>query len=92
VLMIGLDSQVAYQRMDRMEGLLTNVNVMGADQPLTIGISHAFENFSDINDLENTIAKADAMMYLNKQQRKQLKSDQPPPNYGSAHKQIPAHR
>ena len=61
--------------MVKMEKLLTDVNVMGTDQPLTIGISHAFEYFTDINDLENTIAKADAMMYLNKQQRKAHRSD-----------------
>lgn len=75
VIMVGLDAEIAYKRMVKMEELLTDVNVMGADQPLTIGISHAFENFTDINDLENTIAKADAMMYLNKQQRKAHRSD-----------------
>ncbi len=84
VIMIGLDAQVAYRRMERIEGLLTNVNVMGADKPLTIGVSHAFENFADVNDLENTIAKADAMMYLNKQQRKEQKRDQIPPAYRAA--------
>ncbi|MFN0278007.1 MAG: GGDEF domain-containing protein [Pyrinomonadaceae bacterium] len=73
VIMIGLDAQTAYQRTVRIETLLTNVDVFGADQPLTIGVSHAFENFSDLKDLENTIAKADAMMYLNKQQRKAQK-------------------
>ncbi len=77
VIMIGLDAQVAYQRMVRMEGLLTNVDVAGADEPLTVGVSHAFENFTDINDLENTIARADAMMYLNKQQRKAVKYRMP---------------
>lgn len=78
VLMIGLDAQVAYQRMGRMETLLTDVDVIGADQPLSIKVSHAFENFNDINDLENTIAKADAMMYMNKQQRKAAKKNQIP--------------
>jgi len=80
VIMIGLNANVAYQRMVRMETLLTDVDVPGADRPLTIGVSHAFENFTDINDLENTIAKADAMMYLNKQQRKAIKYNMPPPN------------
>jgi diguanylate cyclase (GGDEF)-like protein len=92
VLMIGLDAQVAYRRMDRMEGLLTNVNVMGADEPLTIGVSHAFENFTDINDLENTIAKADALMYLNKQQRKDRQRGHLPSNYQTAEAQISVHR
>ncbi|CAN5423949.1 hypothetical protein BH10ACI3_BH10ACI3_10810 [soil metagenome] len=70
VIMIGLDAQMAFERMIRLESLLTNVEVAGADKPLTIRVSNAFENFSDLGDLENTIAKADAMMYLNKQQRK----------------------
>ncbi len=92
VIMVGLDAQIAHRRMERMEGLLTNVDVMGADTPLTIGVSHAFENFSDVNDLENTIAKADAMMYLNKQQRKALKPDMIPPIRSSANTQLPAPR
>lgn len=77
VIMIGLDAQAAHQRSVRIETLLTNVDVHGADQPLTIGVSHAFENFTDLKDLENTIAKADAMMYLNKQQRKVQKQTVP---------------
>ncbi len=84
VLMVGLDAQTAYQRMARMETLLTDVDVKGANEPLTIGVSRAFENFSDLADLENTIAKADAMMYLNKQQRKTLKHAQVLPNQHSA--------
>ncbi len=88
VIMIGLDAQVAYQRMVRMERLLTNVDVVGADQPLTIGVSHAFENFSDLQDLENTIAKADAMMYLNKQQRKAIKYNRVPPNQMSKNSEV----
>ena len=70
VIMIGLDAQAAYGRMEKFEKMLTNVAVEGADKLFTIGVSHAFENFGDLADLENTIAKADAMMYLNKQQRK----------------------
>ena len=83
VIMIGLDAQTAYQRMARMEALLTNVDVKGAAQPLTIGVSRAFENFADLADLENTIAKADAMMYLNKQQRKASKMGSVPPKQSS---------
>jgi len=70
VIMIGLDADAAYRRMEKFEKMLTNVAVEGADKFLTIGVSHAFENFEDLAELENTIAKADAMMYLNKQQRK----------------------
>ena len=73
VIMIGLDADAAYQRMEKFERMLTNVSVEGSDKLLTIGVSHAFENFGDLGDLENTIAKADAMMYLNKQQRKEAR-------------------
>lgn len=89
VIMVGLDAEIAYKRMVKMEELLTDVNVLGADQPLTIGISHAFENFTDINDLENTIAKADAMMYLNKQQRKAHRSDLALPSQPLLNNQLP---
>lgn len=92
VIMVGLDAEIAYKRMVKMEELLTDVNVLGADQPLTIGISHAFENFTDINDLENTIAKADAMMYLNKQQRKAHRSDLALPSQPLLNNQLPAQR
>jgi diguanylate cyclase (GGDEF)-like protein len=80
VILIGLDAQAAYQRMERIEGMLTDVHVEGAGRPLTIHVSHAFENFSDLGELETTIEKADAMMYLNKQQRKADTKDilQPP--------------
>ncbi len=77
VIMIGLDAEAAYQRMEKFEKLLTNIAVEGADKLLTLGVSHAFENFSDLADLENTIARADAMMYLNKQQRKASKTAPP---------------
>lgn len=89
--MVGLDAQTAYRRMVRMESLLTNVDVSGTDVPLTIGVSHAFENFTDLNDLENTIAKADAMMYLNKQRRKAIRYDKIPPKPAS-HDREPIHR
>jgi len=91
VIMVGLNANVAYQRMFRMETLLTDVDVPGADVPITIGVSHAFENFADINDLENTIARADAMMYLNKQQRKAIKYKLPPPD-SHVSQQVLAHR
>ena len=91
VIMIGMDAQVAYQRMPRLDALLTNIDVMGAGQPLSIGVSHGFDNFTDVNDLESTIAKADAMMYLNKQQRKALKYNQVPSNQPPFGTGVPLH-
>jgi hypothetical protein len=77
--------------MERMEILLTNVDILGADKPLSIKVSHAFEDFIDVNDLENTIAKADAMMYLNKQQRKAQKQKKVPPGHQPVANSVPVH-
>lgn len=70
VIMVGLDAVTAYERISRMENLLTNIRIDGVTQPMTIRVSHAFEDFGDIKDLEATIEKADAKMYLEKQRRK----------------------
>ncbi len=87
VIMIGLDAPTAYERMVKIENLLTNVDIAGADRRISIRVSHAFEDFTDINDLENTIAKADASMYLNKQQRKAAK-DRVPPNQPAVESEV----
>lgn len=70
VIMIGLDSEIAQERMTRMERMLTNISVEGVYKPITIRVSHAFENFEGTANIELTIEKADAKMYLQKQQRK----------------------
>ena len=72
VIMVGLDSDTANSRMSRMDDMLSNVRIEGVKQPMTIGVSHAFEDFSDLNDLEDTIQRADAGMYRQKQIRKGL--------------------
>ena len=79
VIMIGLDSETAFSRMGRMEKMLSNVRVEGIKQLLTIGVSHAFEDFADLGDLEATIKRADAGMYKQKQKRKGLAVDGQPP-------------
>jgi diguanylate cyclase (GGDEF)-like protein len=75
VIMIGLDSDMANSRMARMERLLTNVKIEGVDHPISISVSHAFEDFDDLADLEGTIKRADAGMYRQKQIRKALISE-----------------
>lgn len=71
VIMIGLDAESAYQRIPRMERGLANVMLDGAPYPMTLTVSHAFQNFASLSELETTIAKADANMYLQKQGRKE---------------------
>ena len=75
VLMIGIDSAVANSRMDRMGKMLTNIMIEGVNRPMTIGVSHAFENFADLPDLESTISRADAGMYRQKQLKKGLREE-----------------
>jgi diguanylate cyclase (GGDEF)-like protein len=72
VLMIGLNAETATSRMARIERMLSNVRIEGVFQPLSIGVSHAFEDFAELSDLENTIERADAKMYRQKQLRKSL--------------------
>lgn len=74
VIMIGLDSETANSRMGRMERMLTDIRIDGVNQPMTIGVSHAFEDFNGLHDLEATIKRADAGMYKQKQIRKGLGS------------------
>ncbi|MBX7061231.1 MAG: GGDEF domain-containing protein [Pyrinomonadaceae bacterium] len=70
VLMIGLDSELASERMSRLDGLLTNISLDGLRTPISISVSRAFENFSELDRLENAIERADAKMYLEKERRK----------------------
>ena len=72
VLMVGLDAATATTRLARMEQLLSKVRIEGVYQPLSIGVSHAFEDFDDLSKLEATIEAADAKMYRQKQIRKGL--------------------
>lgn len=72
VLMVGLDAATATTRLAKMEQLLSKVRIEGVYQPLSIGVSHAFEDFDDLSKLEATIEAADAKMYRQKQIRKGL--------------------
>ena len=72
VIMIGLDSETAATRMARLERMLNGVQIDGVSIPISIGVSHAFANFDDLNNLEATIRRADAGMYRRKQIRKGL--------------------
>ncbi len=75
VIMIGLDSVAANARMDRMGKMLTGVRLDGLREPINIGVSHAFADFLDLDDLEGTIRRADAGMYREKQKRKGVLHD-----------------
>lgn len=78
VIMIGFGSDVANSRMSKMEKLLSNVRIEGVNHPLAIGVSHAFEDFANLHDLEAAISRADAGMYKQKQIRKGLAGESEP--------------
>ena len=71
VIMVSMNAELARERMHELELLLTEIFVEGADEPLTIGVSYGFEDFSDITDLEQAVKSADEKMYRRKQERKQ---------------------
>ncbi len=71
VIMIGFDAKPADERMKKMESLLSSTLIKGVDHPIAIGVSHGFENFADLDDLEATIKQADAGMYRSKKIRKE---------------------
>lgn len=74
VLMIGISAEAATVRMRKVEEILKGITIDGVPYPLTICVSHAFENFTSLSEIEDTIQKADAGMYRVKQTRK-LKQD-----------------
>ena len=70
VIMVGLDSATANERMKKMERLLSAVKIDNLGSAIEIGVSHAFEDFASLADLESTIKAADEGMYRQKQMRK----------------------
>ncbi len=77
VLMIGFDSEMAYSRMSMLEEMLSAVRIDSTIPPLKISVSHAFEDFGDLSELDQTINRADAGMYRQKQIRKGMISSKP---------------
>jgi diguanylate cyclase (GGDEF)-like protein len=70
VLMIGISAEAAAVRMRKVEDLLKNISIDGVPYPMTVRVSHAFENFTSLSEIEETIQKADVGMYRVKQSRK----------------------
>jgi diguanylate cyclase (GGDEF)-like protein len=70
VVMIGFDTGQAIERMCYLNKILENVRLQGLSERITIGVSFGFADFNEVKDLEKAIEKADAEMYLLKQQNK----------------------
>lgn len=75
VVMVGMDAKTAQRRMARLDEMLRDFLIDGADEPLSVGISCGFTDFEDISDLEQAVKAADEEMYRVKQERKRAKTD-----------------
>ncbi len=49
VVVIGFNADMAEKRMAKLDQLLSNVQIRGVSQPLTIGVSYAFADFDDLS-------------------------------------------
>ena len=77
VIMISMDAEMATMRMTKLERDLTGISIDGIPDPIDIGVSWGFTDFSDISHLEDAINKADAAMYSRKLERKKRRSETP---------------
>ena len=76
VIMIGMDAEMAQERMTRLETLLSDISIPEIAGKISIGVSSGFTDFADPNSLEAAISEADSEMYRRKQDRKrQLRSE-----------------
>jgi diguanylate cyclase (GGDEF)-like protein len=76
VIMIGMQAEMAQDRMQRLEQMLTDIAIPEISGSISIGVSSGFTDFADPGSLESAINQADLEMYRRKQQRKQkLRSD-----------------
>jgi len=73
VVMISMDAESAELRMARLENVLRDVVIEGVAEPMSIGVSWGFRDFSDAEELEEATKKADADMYARKHERKTKK-------------------
>ena len=70
VIMVSMNAEMAEKRMARLNSLLANVFVEHIPEPISIGVSWGFMDYSDPTELETSIKSADSMMYQQKQLRK----------------------
>jgi diguanylate cyclase (GGDEF)-like protein len=77
VIMVSMDSSLAEDRMMRLDSLLEHVYIDNIPEPVRVGVSWGFTNYSNSSDLEGAIKAADAQMYRRKQLRKQSRTTTP---------------
>lgn len=75
VIMVSMDATMAEGRMARLDALLRDILVEHIPEPITVGVSWGFTNYSNPDELENAIKAADAAMYQRKQNRKERRAE-----------------
>ena len=73
VVMLGVETAQAIDRMCRLNMLLEDIKLFGLEERITIKVSFGFADFADISNLENAINQADSEMYRAKRQSKSAK-------------------
>jgi diguanylate cyclase (GGDEF) domain len=63
VVMVSMDADSARRRMSRLEEMLTDIYIEGADELLTVRVSFGFTTFNDLSELEKAVKAADEEMY-----------------------------
>ena len=74
VVMVSMSAEMAESRMTRLESLLEQVHIDNLPEPIKIGVSWGFTDYTNSADLEMAIKRADSEMYRRKQLRKQRRT------------------
>jgi len=71
VVMVSMNAAMAENRVNRLESLLERVYIDNIPDPIRVGVSWGFTDYTNSGDLESAIKAADTEMYKRKQLRKQ---------------------
>ena len=71
VVMVSMNAAMAENRVMRLESLLERVYIDNIPEPIRVGVSWGFTDYTNAGDLESAIKQADTEMYKRKQLRKQ---------------------
>jgi diguanylate cyclase (GGDEF)-like protein len=74
VVMVSMEAGMAEDRMMRLETLLDSVHIDNLPEPIRVGVSWGFTNYTSAADLETAIKDADSQMYRRKELRKQRRT------------------
>lgn len=83
VIMVGMNRELADLRFATLETSLMGTELYGVEDMIDIGVSYGIAEFSHPSEMENAIAAADAAMYKQKGEHKQL-ADPHVPVYSSS--------